>query len=118
EAIRTALNDESDVIRHAAVQGLRVAPDPSVSEQLAKLFESDKDQATRKAILAALASAKAPSTAKFVDEVLGNAQQEPTLVTPALEAAEKVGGPEMTAAVLKFVDASGNKPEQTIEALK
>jgi putative heme-binding domain-containing protein len=118
DAIRTALNDESDVVRHAAVQGLRVAPDPSVSDRLAKLFETDHDQATRKAILAALASAKAPSTAKFVDEVLANAQQEPTLVTPALEAAEKIGGPDMTAAVVKFVDASGNKPEQTIDALK
>ncbi len=41
EAIRAALGDENTIIRHAAVQALRVAPDPSVNDTLIKLFETD-----------------------------------------------------------------------------
>jgi putative membrane-bound dehydrogenase-like protein len=117
DAIRSALNDGNDVVRHAAVQGLRFAPDAEVTDTLAKLFETDKDIPTRKAILAALGAAKSPATSKFIDQVLIGAKQEDALFTSALEAAEAAGGNEVTAAVLKFVEAD-NKPEQLVPALE
>ena len=117
DAMRAALNDSNEVIRHAAVQGLKFAPDPAVSDTLVKLFEADKDVPTRKAILAAMAAAKSPTAVKFVDQILAEPKQNEALFIPALEAAETAGGPEMTATVLKFVADERNKPEQTIAAL-
>jgi putative membrane-bound dehydrogenase-like protein len=117
EAVRAALNDANDVVRHAAVQGLKFAPDPSATDTLVKLFNSDKDVPTRKAILAALAAAKSPAISTFVDQILSEAKQNDALFTQALEAAELTGGPENTAVVLKFV-AADNKPEQLVTALE
>ena len=118
DAIRSALNDANDTVRHAAVQGLKFAPDPTASDMLVKLFESDKDLPTRKAILAAMAAAKSPATVRFVDQILADAKQNEMLFIPALEAAESTGGPEMTAAVLKFVAMDNDQPRQMIAALE
>lgn len=118
EAIRSALNDANDVVRHAAVQGMKFAPDPEATETLTKLFETDKDVPTRKAILAALGAAKSPATVKFVDQILSDIKTNEALFTSALEAAEATGGPEATAAVLKFVDSDEHTPEQFVAALE
>jgi putative heme-binding domain-containing protein len=121
-AIRVALADASEAVRHAAVQSLRIAPDPSASPQLARLYESDKDIATRKAILAALAAAKAPETTKIVSDILSHAgtKENEDLLNPALEAAQQVGGVEMREALLKFVDESDTaaSPERVAAALQ
>lgn len=116
EAIKSALNDANDTVRHAAVQGLKFAPDPSTTETLVKLFEGDKDVPTRKAILEALGAAKSPATAKFVDQILSDAKENDPLFGTALDAAEASGGPEATAAVLKFVDAD-HAPGQLVAAM-
>lgn len=115
-AIRAALNDSNGAVRRAAVQGLKEAPDPTVSDSLAKLFDADHDVPTRQSILAALAASKAPAASRLVDGVLSNVKQEDALVPAALEAAQTAGGPEMTAAVAKFV-AADNKPESVIAGL-
>ena len=104
EAIRSALNDGNDLVRHAAVQGFKFAPDPAATDTLVKLFESDKDVPTRKAILAAVSAAKSPATSQLVDQVLSEAQPNDPLFASALEAVEAAGGPEMRAVLLKFVD--------------
>jgi putative membrane-bound dehydrogenase-like protein len=116
EAIRAALNDSDSTVRRAAVQGLKDAPDPTVSGSLAKLFESDRDVPTRESILAALAAAKAPEASRLVDHVLSDPKANEALVPAALEAAQTAGGPEMAAAVTKFVSASNN-PELTVAGL-
>ena len=103
DAMRAALNDSNDVVRHAAVQGLKYAPDPAATATLVKLFETEKDAQTRKAILAALSGAKAPETAKFVDAILSQAKTGDPLFVPALDAAEVNGGSEMAAVLVKFV---------------
>ena len=117
DAMRSALNDANEEVRHAAVQGLKFAPDPAVSDTLVKLFENDKDVPTRKAILGAMAAAKSPAAVKFVDQILSDPKQYEALFSPALEAAQTTGGAEMTASVLKFVATDGNTPAQTIAAL-
>ena len=43
DAIRVALEDANDTIRHAAVQGLKFAPDPAATNTLVRLFENDDD---------------------------------------------------------------------------
>lgn len=116
-ALKSALNDGEPVVVRAAVQGLKFAPDPSVSDVLAKLFEADKDVATRQSILAALAAAQSPATVKFVDAILSNAAADDALFASALQAAETTGGPEMTAAVVKFV-AADNTPAHLCAALE
>jgi putative membrane-bound dehydrogenase-like protein len=117
-AIRAALDDGSDVVRHAAIQALRYAPDPTVSERLATLFESDKDLATRKAILAALASAKAPQTARLVERILATAKADDPLFEAALDAAERTGAAEMAPVLVKFVSRTDVTPEQVAPALR
>jgi putative membrane-bound dehydrogenase-like protein len=116
DAIRAALNDSSDVVRHAAVQGLQFAPDPNATDALVKLFEADHDVATRKAILAALAASKSPATSKFVDRILADPETDAALIPSALDAATNVGGIAMTGAVANFVSRD-NKPELVIAGL-
>lgn len=117
QAIRAALADADTAVRHAAVQGLRYAPDPTAAPTLAKMFEGDKDLPTRKSILAALAAAKAPETVKIVQSILSNAGADDALLAPALDAAEKTGGNDMREALVTFVDADTTKPEHVVDAL-
>ncbi len=118
EAMRGALNDEDTAVRHAAVQGLRYAPDASVAGRLQQMFETDRDLPTRKAILAALAASKAPETVRLVNQILMDAKENEALVPAALEAAEKAGGAEMTATLMKFIESTDAKPEQITAALQ
>ncbi|HEY2587216.1 MAG TPA: HEAT repeat domain-containing protein [Tepidisphaeraceae bacterium] len=117
DAIRAALNDSDPAVRRAAVQGLKDAPDPTVSGSLAKLFETDQDVPTRESILAALAAAKSPEASRLVDHVLSDAKRNEALVPAALEAAQTAGGPEMAAAVTKFV-GTANQPELMVSGLE
>ena len=117
EAIHAALSDSNDLVRHAAVQALHDAPDPTVTAILVKMFDSDNDVATREAILAGLGSAKSPATPGLVTRVLADAPHNPDLVPAALDAAQTMGGPEATAAVTKFV-GTDNPPEMIVAGLE
>ena len=91
----------NDVVRHAAVQGLRVAPDPTVSRRAREAVRDGQGRAD---------APGDPGCAGRGQVAGGGEVRRPDPVAMrtrtthcfcrALEAAETAGGPEATAAVL------------------
>lgn len=115
-AIKGALDDSSAAVRHAAVEALQIAPDPTVAVRLIAIFKAETDVPARKAILKALAAGKSPEAGAFVATLLKDPAANPPLISDAIGVARDVGGPEMTQALMGLVGAKADN-EFVISAL-
>ena len=104
-AIAAALKDPDAVVRLAAIRAVQVAPDPSAGEVLAGLFRAEREPAVRAEVLRALAVASPKSAAEFIGDVLKAPAENAALIPHAIAVAEKVGGPEMIAALVGVAGA-------------
>jgi putative membrane-bound dehydrogenase-like protein len=115
-ALRDGLNDPAPEVRLAAVQGLQVAPDPQVGDQLAQMFQQANDAATRKELLKAVTACKPESAAQFVEKILTDPNADPALVPDAITVAEKSRG--MAPVLAKAAGAPNVKPQLVVAALE
>jgi putative membrane-bound dehydrogenase-like protein len=103
--LRKGLEDPDRAVRSVAIIAQQLAPDPSLGEQLVKLFKSEKELKTRKDILKALGASKAPPAGALVTEILGNAKTNADLLSDALQLAATLGGDAMRDAVASLLTA-------------
>ncbi|HYG76737.1 MAG TPA: HEAT repeat domain-containing protein [Planctomycetota bacterium] len=98
-AINAGLKDSNPVVRLAALEALQIAPDPAAGAVLAELFQAEKEMATRKHILRAMAACKADAAAGFVAGILKDPVGNKDLLSDALNVARQVNTPEMSEAI-------------------
>lgn len=119
--IRKALEDQDEAVRAAAIAAQKIAPDPALGDILAKLFKSEKDLKTRKEILRALATSKAPGAAALVTDILKNAKANSEFVPEALNLAATTGGDAMRDAVSALLASdipAADRTEITVQAVE
>jgi putative membrane-bound dehydrogenase-like protein len=103
--LRTALEDSDHKVRDAAIVALQTSPDASMGDVLAKIFKSDKKAETRKAVLKAMAAAKAPEAVEIVKDVLGHPKQNGDLLLETLKLTASTGGDAARESVINLLGA-------------
>jgi putative membrane-bound dehydrogenase-like protein len=114
DTIAAALKDADPVVRLAAIRAVQVAPDPSAGDVLAGLFRDERDPAVRTEVLRALAVSSPGSAAGFIGDVLRTPAEHAALIPDAIAVAEKIGGPEMSAALVGVASAADVPAESLV----
>ncbi len=116
--LRKALDDESPVVRVAAIISLKLARETSVAGPLRALFAREAEAGVKKQILWALGDFKDPGAVKLVAELLRDRPAD--LLAPAVDAAISIGGTELTDALIALIDADVEPAVliKTIDAMK
>lgn len=113
-AIAGALGDPDAVVRLAGIRAARVAPDPDTAPRLADLFRDEQDATVQTDILRALAVSQPAAAAGFIGDVLKDAAANAKLIPDAIAVAEKIGGPDMIAALVGVARAADVPAESLV----
>ncbi len=117
EAVRAGLNDGSQDVRLAVLNGLATAPDPTLGDTLVALFNKESDAAIRKGVLRALANAKSKAATPVVSTILKETTTTTPLALEAINVAKLVGGQPMNEALAELVGRV-DAPELLVPALE
>ncbi|HSI33370.1 MAG TPA: PVC-type heme-binding CxxCH protein [Tepidisphaeraceae bacterium] len=119
-AMKKALADNDAAVRLAAITGLQVVPDQSAAGALVKIFETDPDAKTRKAVLRALSAAKSPEAGPLTVAILKDptAPANKEILPDALALAVTLRGPGMIDALAGIVGRADLPADVVISAVE
>jgi putative membrane-bound dehydrogenase-like protein len=119
-AVRGSLQDQSLLVRRAAVAGVEIIRDKDSATSLREVFTRESDLENRKAILRAIGSLKDTAAGSLLAGLLAEPQQQAGVLPEAIKAAGQIGDGAMVAALVKLLDRSPGNEAPTpavIEAL-
>lgn len=104
-AVDVSLKDADRTVRLAAINATEIIHDTNAITKLAAIFNNDRDDTTRKAILAACGAIKGPAASAFISSIFDRAAESGLWLSDAIAAAEKIGGREMIQALIKLANS-------------
>jgi hypothetical protein len=102
-AVRDALKDPRQVVRHAAIDAVQITGDREAAPRLREMFARETDLDTRRAILRSLGALKDAGSADLIAGLLADPTNNAALFPDALAAAGQISSIYITSALIGLV---------------